>query len=130
MLKILSVIGILGSLVFSLMLGQATLIEGKNIINPYIDTVFGENYTPNKFDQIKIGMKKQQVLDLIGNPLNTSINSHDSLVTNYNYTGDGKLLVLNGINNGKYGDFAWYRSIIGFDKNNIVVYLNKGWSYD
>lgn len=29
-----------------------------------------------------------------------------------------------------YDDFAWYRSTVTFDTNNIVIDIDFGWSYD
>jgi len=120
-LKLLSIIGLIGILSFSFILGGIPLSEGKHIIKPYIDTHFSENYTPDKFDNIHLGMKKSKVIELIGKPLNIGQGYNDSLMTNYYYTGDGKF---------QYDDFAWYRSTVGFDTNEIVVYIDKGWSYD
>ncbi|HEX8545555.1 MAG TPA: hypothetical protein VF691_01260 [Cytophagaceae bacterium] len=43
--------------------------ESYNFIHPYVDTEFAEGYTPQKFDQITIGMDKEEVKMHIGNPL-------------------------------------------------------------
>lgn len=120
-LKALSALGLLGILSFSLQLGRAPLMEGKHMVEPYIDTYFAENYSPEKFDQIELGMTKEEVIEIIGAPLWTGSGYFDSLTTNYHYTGDGKL---------SNDDFAWYRSTVGFDTTERVVYLDKGWSYD
>ncbi len=128
--KILSIIGLIGTLTFVFFLGAVPLVEGRHIIKPYIDTRFSENYSPEKFEEIETGMTKNQVEYLIGRPLRIGKGYDDSLVTNYHYTGDGKLLNLRKPVEQHYDDFAWYRSTVGFDTNNIVVFIYKGWSYD
>ncbi len=129
-LKILSAFGLVGTLIITYFLGTAPLIEGKHLIKPYIDTHFADNYSPEKFDQIELGMRKSEVIKLIGEPLYNGVGYFDSLVTNYHYTGDGKLLSKREPGEQKYDDFAWYRSTIGFDATETVVYLDKGWSHD
>jgi outer membrane protein assembly factor BamE (lipoprotein component of BamABCDE complex) len=106
-LKILSTAGLIVTLVFSCFLGTAPL-----------------------FDQIKLGMRKSEVVKLIGEPLNLGEGYDDSLVTNFYYTDDGKLLSRRKPGVQKYDDFAWYRSMVGFDTAETVVYLDKGWSHD
>jgi len=130
MLKILSTALLIGSLVFSYFLGIAPLSEGKHIIRPYIDTHFAEEYSPEKFDHIKLGMRKSEVVKLIGEPLYKGEGYYDTLITNFYYTGDGKLLNRRKPGVQEYDDFAWYRSTIGFDTTETVVYLDKGWSRD
>ena len=129
-LKIISSIGLLGVLVISFFLGTAPLIEGKHLVKPYIDTHFAEDYSPEKFDLIELGMTKIEVIRIIGEPLYTGSGYSDSLVTNYHYTGDGKLLSKRKSGEQNYDDFAWYRSVVGFDTSETAVYLDKGWSYD
>ena len=63
-LKILSILGLSFLTVVLFVFGQIPLIEGKHLLNKYIDTEFAENYSPEKFEQIKIGMK----LDQVGRP--------------------------------------------------------------
>jgi len=129
-LKVLSSAGLIGTLLFAFFLGTVPLIEGKHLIKPYIDTHFAEDYSPEKFDQIELGMTKNEVIKIIGKPLYTGSGYYDSLITNYHYTGDGKLLSKRKPGEQKYDDFAWYRSTIGFDTTETVVYLDKGWSHD
>jgi len=129
-LKILSTAGLMGTLVFSYFLGIAPLIEGKHIIRPYIDTHFAEEYSLEKFNQIKLGMRKSDVVKLIGEPLNMGEGYYDTLITNFYYTGDGKLLSRRKLGVQEYDDFAWYRSTVGFDTTETVVYLDKRWSHD
>jgi outer membrane protein assembly factor BamE (lipoprotein component of BamABCDE complex) len=112
-------------------MGGATLMEGKNIIDPYVDTQFGEGYSPEKFQLIKMGMTMEQVTCIVGKPLGSEEAYGDSTKTEYYYTGDGKLLHQSQ-QAGKegYDDFAWYRSSVIVDSNNIVVGIDMGWSYD
>ena len=103
-------------------------MEGYNIFNPYIDTKFAENYSPNKFDLITNDFTKDEVLKLIGKPLNTYEDDFDKQ-TEFIYTGDG---FLSDKSNRKYfiNDFAWYRSSIYFDGKGKIIRIDKGWSYD
>jgi hypothetical protein len=48
------------------MFGEVALMEGYNIFDPYIDTEFAENYTPEKFDLINSTFTKEKVLSTIG----------------------------------------------------------------
>lgn len=128
--KTLSAIGFLGVLTFVYCLGRLTMMEGKHLIKPYIDTHFAKNYSPEKFDKIKLGMKKSEVIKLIGEPLYMGEGYDDTLVTNYYYTADGKLLGKIKSGEQRYDDFAWYRSTVGIDTTETVVFIDKGWSYD
>ena len=130
-LKTLSIGGLIFLTIVLIFFGQVPLIEGKHLLNKYIDTEFAKSYSPEKFEQIEIGMKLDQVINLIGEPLYKGNGYKDTLNTNYYYTGDGKLLHKTKDNgqNG-YDDFAWYRSTIEVNSENIVVYIDKGWSYD
>ncbi len=130
-LKTLSAIGIVFLIVVLFGFGQMPLIEGKHFFNKYIDTEFAENYTPEKFEQIKTGMQLEDIIGLIGKPLQKKKNHKDGTYIKYYYTSDGKLLH-DAKKKGRsdYGDFAWYRSAITLNSENIVVAIDKGWSYD
>ncbi|MCB9198196.1 MAG: hypothetical protein H6600_07045 [Flavobacteriales bacterium] len=99
-------------------------------LNPYIDTNMASNYSPEKFDQLEIGMKKSEVIDMIGTPLYSQIDTLDNLIIEiFYFTCDGKLL------NQKmpwymYNDYAWYLSSVTFDADNKVINIDKGWIYD
>lgn len=129
--KILSVLLVSILLILTFLMGKITLSEGKHLLDPYIDTYFAEDYTPEKFNLIKSGMTFDEVKMIIGAPLYKSPESNNTTHMNYYYTADGKLL-------GKakeherqdYGDCAWYRSTVTFDTNNVVVEIDKGWSFD
>ena len=141
-MKILKVLISTISVVVILYLLYVTFIFGwlgerKHLIDPYIDTHFATDYSPEKFDKIKIGMTVDEVESLIGKPFYTCIPpifyhiADDSTKIEYNYTGDGKLLnKMREQGKRYYYDCAWYRSLVIFDTNNIVVGINKGWSYD
>lgn len=127
-LKIISVLGLSFLSVVLFFSAQFPLIEGKYFLNKYIDTQFAEHYTPEKFEQIKVGMEISEVINLIGQPLlKDKVDKH----TNYYYTTDGKVL-----KEGKgkiirwYDDFAWYQSMISVSSENIVISVNKGWLHD
>lgn len=127
-LKIIGVLFGLYCLYFLSVMGQICLIEGKHLLYPYIDTHFAKNYSPEKFKKIKFGMNLNDVLNLIGEPINKRDGEiFDSNIV-YDYTADGKAMEIE--KNNFYYDFAWYRSSVGFDSEGIVVYINKGWSYD
>ena len=130
-LKLLSTICLITLIVFTFFIGRIQLIEGKHIIDPYIDTVFAEIYSPRKFEKIKIGMTIEEAIKIIGEPLYKGQGYKDTLNTNYYYTDDGKLLHLTKDNgrNG-YDDFAWYRSTLEVDSLNNIIYIDKGWSHD
>ena len=130
-LKILSTICIAILVVFTFFIGQVPLIEGKHLLKPYIDTEFAKDYSPEKFDKIKIGMTINEAIKIIGEPLYKGQGYSDTLNTNYHYTGDGKLLNSTKDNGQSgYDDFAWYRSTLEIDRNNKIIYIDKGWSHD
>ena len=52
-LKILSVLLVSILLILTFLIGKITLSEGKHLLDPYIDTYFAEDYTPEKFNLIK-----------------------------------------------------------------------------
>lgn len=106
------------------LIGGALTVESKNIFFPYIDTQFASQYSPEKFELIKIGQTLEEVEKIIGQPLQKNIDSKNGRAE-YLYTNDGKLLSIK-----KSGDFAWYRSIIYFDEQDKVINIDKGWSYD
>lgn len=103
-------------------------MEGYNIFNPYIDTEFGKEYSPEKFDKISTKLTREDVIKTVGEPLFI----HKDTLTNeteFTYTNDG---YLKRKTNGSYhiSDFAWYRSSVYFDSNGKIIKIDKGWSYD
>ena len=126
-LKTVSIICIIFLLVITFSLGRVSLMEGKHIIDPYIDTEFAKNYSPEKFEKIKIGMTIDEACKIIGEPLY----KEQGYIDTYYYTGDGKLLHLPKYNGQSGYDFAWYRSTLKVSiTTNKIIYIDKGWSYD
>ena len=100
------------------------------VFSPYVDTSMAVDYDPDMFEQVQIGMKEEEVVGLIGEPLKRSINTTEKVPFEaWDYTSDGKLL---HVETPWYmcNDYAWYRSGIRLDSNKKVVYIDKGWSYD
>jgi hypothetical protein len=134
--RVLSGIGILTALTVAFKLGRLfACSESYNDSEPYIDTEFAENYSPDKFKQVKAGMTISQVRSIVGKPLfEFHERSADStVITEYHYTNDG---YLRRRGDKKYsleaviGDFAWYRSGVTFNADSIATDVNAGWSYD
>ena len=53
--------------------GGFILSEGYNVLNPYADTEFAANYSPEKFKRIKVGMKMDEVIMAAGEPLTCGV---------------------------------------------------------
>jgi outer membrane protein assembly factor BamE (lipoprotein component of BamABCDE complex) len=121
--KIIAAILLFASVLYAFFTGASLSIEGKNIFSPYIDTQFAPQYSPEKFELIKIGQTIEEVEEILGQPLNKYRDS--SNIAEYWYTNDGKLY-----SSKKSGDFAWYRSVIYFDNEGKVINIDKGWNYD
>lgn len=125
LLRVLS-IGLLACLAFLVfVLGHVPLVEGRHLLDPYIDTQFAKDYTPEKFDQIRLGMTIEAATQRIGEPLSKGPGQTDTLVTQYTYTNDGKHK-----RDGGNGDFAWYRSALVVDSTHTIIQIDRGWSYD
>jgi len=126
--KILTIILLLPTIYFLFILGSIQLMEGYNLFNPYIDTEFAENYTPQKFNSINKDFSKEEVINTIGQPLFIWKDSIRNEIE-FSYTNDGLLVREKG---RKYpiNDFAWYRSIIYFDSIGKIIRIEEGWTYD
>ncbi len=122
--KIFASVLLFFSVFMTFMIGAGLTIEGKNIFSPYIDTQFASQYSPEKYELVKIGQTVEEVENIIGQPLKKNIDSINRRVE-YWYTMDGKLL-----QDKKEGDFAWYISIVTFDSKGKVILIDKGWAYD
>lgn len=130
-LKIISTFFIAFLVAITFFLGRVPLIEGKHLLDPYIDTQFAKNYSPEKFATITVGMSITEVIVIVGEPLYKEHSYTDTLLTNYCYTNDGKLLHSTSFQSlNSYNDFAWYRSTLQIDRTNRVISIDKGWSYD
>lgn len=129
--KIASVLGLACLLPIIFITGMVPLIEGKHLLDPYIDTNFAQNYSPEKFDEIEVRMTLEEVKRIVGEPLYIDGGYKDTTNANYQYTTDARLLGIARKNNQVgYYDFAWYRSSVEFDKENVVAFIDKGWSHD
>ncbi|SEP92118.1 hypothetical protein SAMN05421824_0694 [Hyunsoonleella jejuensis] len=124
--KILTSIIFIPILAFVFLFGGVSLMEGYNIFDPYIDTEFSENYTPEKFDLIQMDLSMEEVVELIGEPLRKWTLKNE---IQFLYTRDSFLSKRSNI---KYliRDFAWYRSSVYFDGKGQITKIEKGWSYD
>jgi len=81
--------------------------ESEFIFNPLIDTKLPPGFTQQKFDSIKPGMTKAEVLKILPPPMYLS-NDKNS----WSYGDDGA---------ASFGDFAWFRFIIHFDQAEKVI---------
>jgi hypothetical protein len=126
--KISAVILLIPTVCILFILGRISLIEGYNVFEPYIDTEFGENYTPEKFGLINKEFTEEEVLKTVGKPL---FIHRDTLTgeIELTYTNDG-FLRRKSNRNYDIGDFAWYHSSIHFDSVGRITRIEKGWSYD
>lgn len=101
-------------------------MEGHYDQDPYIDTIFAKGFTPEKFEQIEVGMPKDKVILLVGEPLThdafgirNSEDIHQIVMPDdprvqdcWRYSSDGKL--------AGNGDASWYSFLICF-KDDIVL---------
>lgn len=124
--KILTMVIGVPILVFVFFSGSIPLVEGYNIFDPYIDTEFAENYTPKKFDSILMNLTKEEVINILGEPLYTNTWKNE---IRFMYTRDSYLSKKSKIK-CLIGDFAWYRSNIYFNTKGVITRIDKGWNYD
>lgn len=99
--------------------------EGHYDKDKYIDTIFATNFTPEKFEQVQVGMSSTEIAALLGEPLahdafgihdpnndNVIIAPNDPRVGDcYRYSSDGKL-------NGQ-GDASWYSFLVCFKNDKV-----------
>ncbi len=99
--------------------------EGHYDKDPYIDTIFAKDFTPQKFDLVEKGMTELQVTELLGEPythdafgfrnpdnINEVIMPNDSRVEEcWRYSTDGKL--------GENGDTSWYSFLVCFKESKV-----------
>ncbi len=76
---------------------------------PYIDTIFAKNFTFEKFDSVKMGMSKEEVLEIMEEPMLKSNPGNEC----WWYSGDGKLW--------PYVDFSWYQYLICFKEDKVIA---------
>ncbi len=109
--------------------GGFILSEGYNVLNPYADTEFAANYSPEKFERIKIGMKMDEVIMAAGLPLNASYDTARGIFY-HSYTRDGWIRRQPGISLSLCSDLAWYGSSVEYGQDSIAVKVYSGWYYD
>lgn len=116
-------------IILAFFFGGITLGEGYNIFNPYGDTRFAKDYSPEKFTRIKIGMSRTEVKKIMGEPLDSDYYDKEN-VTIDTYTRDGKLLNRSGFHIPLSSDNAWYASSVYYNSDSIAVKVYSGWYYD
>ena len=100
------------------------------LFDKYIDTHMAKEYNPEKFDQIHLKMDKSAVLDILGEPLYIRLDTTSGKrLERYIYTSDGKIFYKK-MPWYMANDYAWYRSSLKFNAQDIVVHIDKGWSCD
>lgn len=121
----------LGSFLVTLLFiaGGFTLNEGYNMLNPYADTEFAANYSPEKFRNVKDGMKMSEVIKITGEPLNASYDTARGLLY-HSYTRDGWIRRQPGFSLSLCGDLAWYGSSVEYGPDSVAVKVYSGWYYD
>ncbi|MDM9379335.1 hypothetical protein QUB80_01250 [Chlorogloeopsis sp. ULAP01] len=80
--------------------------ESEFLLNPLIDTQLPSGFTQTKFESIKPGMTQAEVLKILPPP--EYLSNDDS----WAYGNDGA---------APFGDFAWFRFVIYFDRAGIVT---------
>ena len=85
---------------------------------PAIDTIFAPQYTEKGFDRIAIGITVEEVVQILGEPLEKGRASDQPL--EYSYTSDGKCW---------WGDFAWLGRTVYF-RDGRVSQTEKRIYYD
>lgn len=80
--------------------------ESEFVLNPLIDTQLPPGFTTVKFDSIKPGMTKTEVLKILPPPESLW---NDSA---WSYGNDGA---------APFGDFAWFNFLIHFDQQGKVI---------
>lgn len=82
------------------------------IFDPYIDTIFSEGFSEEKFHQVNSGMSKDEVLALLGEPLSRDYWGNNPKC--WQYSTDGKVW--------PYADFSYYLFQICFNDRGLVEY--------
>jgi hypothetical protein len=87
------------------------------------DTWYSDSFIINNIEKVEIGMEKEKVIELIGEPLYIHSNNE------YLWTNDGKNLDRDTSRLFMKGDFAWFHYRIFF-KDNKVDEIYSHWAYD
>jgi Small protein A (tmRNA-binding) len=75
---------------------------------PDIDTIYTEAFSYEKFAQVRAGMTKEQVQNLLGSP----ISSFNTIYECWSYSKDGKLAPI--------ADFAWIDVGVCFENDKVI----------
>ena len=102
--------------------------------DPLIDTEYSDTFNIYNIDKIKEGMTKENVIELIGDPLFVRINEEGT--GKLEFTSDGKYQRTMEKNN--YGDFAWYSIGGGYAwfnydlefKDEKLIKIESFWAHD
>ena len=103
--------------VLLLMIGLLAYVGPEGYFFPYpaIDTQFTAGYSEEGFQQIRPGMTKQEVLNLIGPPINSTTHPH------WKYSDDNAF---------PFWDFAWLVRGVTFDDDGNVTDVTQFVAHD
>lgn len=82
--------------------------------DPAIDTYFARDYTEEKFEQVRPGMKPAELKALLGEPLDKGVDHTGAIV--WWYTSGGKC---------SWGDFAWLGRAVRVKDGAVVEVLRR-----
>lgn len=125
-IKLLSIVSSITVLLITFELGSALIGECRLFYDQYLDTEFAKEFTFEKFEQIKTGMSKDEVIELIGTPLRISNYNETELM----YTQDGYFYKSGRTPLNGHLDFAWLRIGVKLDSTNHVIKTSQVWYYD
>ena len=107
--------------------------ESYYFLDPYVDTIMSENFSPESFDNVEVGMSENDVHKLIGKPLSVQSDTLPDKAVNkiLFYSGDGKIRKEN-IEMPWYAatDYAWHSFSIRLNGRGKVISKGEGWVYD
>ncbi|MBQ3800762.1 MAG: hypothetical protein II837_10745 [Treponema sp.] len=101
---------------FSLLMAYGGFVMGFETICIYdllIDTEYSESFNPYNIQNLEVGMSRDEVIALVGAPLDERNN------TIY-YTHDGKC---------PFGDFAWYELSLELEDDKVIG-ITSHWMHD
>ncbi len=78
---------------------------------PYIDTIFSKDFTWGKFEKVQEGMSREEVIQLLGQPLSKHDWGNPPTRKCWQYSKDGKLEPI--------ADFSWYLAQVCFTKGRV-----------
>jgi hypothetical protein len=106
--------------------------ESYFVLYPSIDTEYAPDYTEEKFDEIQIGMSKDEVINMLGEPfIEDSTKNLDGVDLGFRYP-DGTTEIWSYTGDGAcwFADLAWLGRWVYFDKNGKVTAKNKSIHYN